>query len=230
MAFQPIIDLRDRSIFSHEALVRGPQGQSAASILSQVNDTNRYAFDQACRVKAIAMASRLKLEGFLNINFLPNAVYEPEACLRHTIKAAETYDFPIDRIVFEITEGEKVEDHAHLIDIIKEYKRRGLKTAIDDFGAGYSGLNLLVEFQPDIIKLDMHLTRAIDQDPVRRAIVRGILGVCRELGLSVIAEGIETQEESDCLADMGIRLMQGFLYARPAFESVIAADSIVYGS
>lgn len=94
----------------------------------------------------------------------------------------------------------------------------GFKTAIDDFGAGHSGLNLLAEFQPDCIKLDMALTRNIDKDRVRRAIVRGIMGTCRELKMEVIAEGVETQGECLALQDEGITIFQGYLFAKPGFE------------
>ncbi len=107
MAFQPIVDIKNKKIFAHEALVRGLENQSAASILAQVNDHNRYRFDQNCRVKAIKLASRLGLDAFLSVNFMPNAVYRPENCIRTTLKAAEKYDFPHDRIIFEVTEGEK---------------------------------------------------------------------------------------------------------------------------
>jgi EAL domain-containing protein (putative c-di-GMP-specific phosphodiesterase class I) len=113
-------------------------------------------------------------------------------------------------------------DKEHLKRIIKEYKRQGFKTAIDDFGAGYSGLNLLAEFQPDLIKLDMELTRRIDSDEVRQAIVRGILGVCQALQIEVVAEGIETIAEFETLRGMGVPYMQGYLLARPGYEQLPA--------
>jgi|SRR5471032_29510 len=106
-AYQPIVDLATRSIYGHEALVRGPNGESAASVLSQVNDDNRYRFDQACRVKAVAGAAKLGMQGYLSINFLPNAVYRPEVCIRSTLEAARKHNFPTDKIIFEVTEGEK---------------------------------------------------------------------------------------------------------------------------
>lgn len=115
-------------------------------MLSRVNADNRYRFDQACRVKAIKVAAELGMTTALSINFLPNAVYRPELCIRTTLEASEQFDFPVSRIIFEITEGEKVEDHSHLREIIQHYKSRGFRTAIDDFGAGYSGLHLLAEF------------------------------------------------------------------------------------
>ena len=122
--------------------------------------------------------------------------------------------------MFEVTEGEQITDHAHLRRIFAEYKSQGFKTAIDDFGAGYAGLNLLAEFQPDFIKLDMALTRNIHTDPVRRAIVSGIVATCRALDLGIIAEGIESAAEYTFLRSLGITLYQGYLFARPAFRAL----------
>jgi len=220
MAFQPIVDVRTRSVFAYEALVRGTAGEPAEAILSQVNHENRYAYDQTCRRTAVALAARLQMPCFVSINFLPNAVYQAATCIRATLEAAREHGFPTSRLIFEITENEELVDKEHLKSIIREYRRQGFKTAIDDFGAGYAGLNLLAEFQPDIIKLDMALVRHIDTDPVRQAIARGILGVCAALDIEVIAEGVETQAEFDLLHGMGINLFQGYLFARPAFEAL----------
>lgn len=219
-AFQPIVDLRTRGVFAHEALVRGPAGEGAGSVLAQVTDANRYRFDQACRVKAIKAAAELDIEECVSINFLPNAIYKPELCIRTTLAAARTHGFPVERIIFEVTEGERVEDGPWFAQILREYKRFGFKTAIDDFGAGYAGLKLLADFQPDLIKIDMDLIRHIDQQPAKQAIVRHLVRLCEEMRIDVIAEGIETPAERDFLRDAGIHLMQGYLFAKPAFMAV----------
>ena len=220
MAFQPIVDVRTRQLFACEALVRGTDGTGAAGILSKVTTDNRYQFDQSCRVKAVELAARLNIPCFVSINFLPNAVYQAATCIRATLEAAKRFNFPVERLIFEITENEQMVDKDHLKSIITEYKRQGFKTAIDDFGAGYSGLNLLAEFQPDIIKLDMALIRDINKDVVKQAIVRGILGVCAALSIEVIAEGVETEAELAFLREQNVHLFQGYLLARPAFEQV----------
>ncbi|MEG5265148.1 EAL domain-containing protein [Pseudomonas sp. JDS28PS106] len=219
-AYQPIVDLRDQSIFAHEALVRGPNGEGAFSVLDQVTDQNRYRFDQKCRVKAIAGAAQLGMAERLSINFLPNAVYRPELCIRSTLEAARQNDFPLDRLIFETLETEHMEHHGHLQHILREYREFGFMTAIDDFGAGYSGLTLLANFQPDLIKLDMDLIRDIHQDRARQAIVRGVVNMCNDLDITVVAEGIERAEERDFLADCGIFLMQGYWFAKPAFKAL----------
>lgn len=220
MAFQPIIDFESKTIFAQEALVRGLNQEPAGEILARLTPDNLYKFDQTCRVKAVALAARLEIESLLSINFLPNAVYKPENCLRTTLKAAAENNFPVERIIFEITEVERVADNNHLKNIVAEYKRHGFKTALDDFGSGYSGLNLLAAFQPDIIKLDMELTRDIDREPVKRIIVKNTIQICRDLGITIIAEGIESREELTVLRDFGLNLFQGYYFAKPAFEAI----------
>lgn len=230
MAFQPIIDLSTGGVYAHEALVRPLGGGGAREILEQITERNRYAFDQACRVKAITLAARLGMQSLLSINFLPNAVYQPAACIRATLDAAERSKFRLDHIIFEVTEAEPSRDPDHLAKIFAEYKRHGMLTAIDDFGAGHSGLNLLAQFRPDIIKIDMALTRNIHSDRTRRVIVRSIAMMCAELGVSLIAEGIESAEEVHCLRDLGIQRFQGYYFARPEIEclpTVRAFDHLI---
>ncbi|WEZ85998.1 EAL domain-containing protein (plasmid) [Rhizobium sp. 32-5/1] len=222
MAFQPIVDIRTNKIFAHEALVRGPNGEGAVSVLSQVQTHNRYAFDQQCRVKAIELAAKLyDLEGDarLSINFMPNAVYEPRACIRLTLATAMKTGFPLDRIIFEFTENEQL-DTKHVLNILRTYRDMGFKTAIDDFGAGHSGLGLLAHFQPDIVKLDMDLIRGIDTDPIRRTVVKHTLQMLEELEIAPLCEGVETVGELQALTDLGVSLIQGYLLAKPSFEQL----------
>jgi EAL domain-containing protein (putative c-di-GMP-specific phosphodiesterase class I) len=226
MAFQPLIDLGARRIYGYEALVRGPNGEPAASVLAQVNDHNRYSFDQACRVKAIQAAAELGLDRRLNINFLPNAVYHPEACLKVTLAAARKYGFPAKLITFEFSESERIIDRPHLKRIIETYRGQGFMTALDDFGAGYAGLTLLADFQPDIIKIDRVLVSGIDADKPRQAIVEGLMATAKSLGISVVAEGVERQQELDALRAMGVSRYQGYLFAKPALGRLIRDDEI----
>ena len=221
MAFQPIIDLGTGAPFAYEALVRGPEGQSAASVLAQVTPETRYAFDQQCRVKAIrtaATAGLLATAAKLSINFLPNAVYEPKACIQLTLETADAIGFPTDRLIFEFTENEQMVDPAHVQTIVDSYRRMGFGTALDDFGAGHAGLNLLARFQPDIIKLDMELIRSLESSLPKRIIIDAIFKMSAKLGVEVIAEGVETNGELNALREIGVRYVQGYLFAKPAFE------------
>lgn len=224
MAFQPIVDMRSRSVYAYESLIRGKDGSGAAEILARVTDKNRYTFDQACRVTAVEMAAQLGVGCFLSINFLPNAVYQAATCIRATLAAARRCNFPVEHLIFEFTESEQAIDQEHLKSIVAEYKRQGFKTALDDFGAGYAGLNLLAEFQPDIIKLDIGLLRGIDHDPVRQTIVRSVLAMCEALHIEVIAEGVERIGEMVLLQSLGVDLFQGFLFALPGLETLPAVD------
>ena len=221
MAFQPIVDLETGRPFAYEALVRGPCGEGAASVLAQVTADNRYAFDQQCRVKAIETAVRsgiLETGARLSINFLPNAVYSPKACIQLTLKTAAATGFPTERLIFEFTEQEEMADPAHVANIVATYRAMGFGTALDDFGAGHAGLGLLARFQPDMLKLDMELIRDIDASLPRRVIVEGVVRMAEALGLTLIAEGVESEAELEALRGLGIRYVQGYLIARPGFE------------
>lgn len=227
-AFQPIVDIHEKRVWSYEALVRGINGEPAFSVLEQVDDNNRYKFDQACRVKIIQLAARLGMKERLNINFFPNAIYKPELCIRTTLAVAKETGFPVKNIVFEITEGEKIRDEKHLTNIINTYKHLGFSMSIDDFGAGYAGLNLLVAYKPDSIKLDIVLIKDIHKHATRQAVVKAILGLCNELHIDLIAEGVETKDEYEFLKGIGIRYFQGYYFARPAFEALETPEYTLY--
>ena len=223
MAFQPVVDVAAGRIYAYEALVRGPEQQSAASVLGQITAANRYAFDQSCRVKAISLASRLGLRhtgANLSINFIPGAMYRPENCVRTTLAAARRHGVPQEHLIFELTENEEITDYDHLARIFDVYRAQSFRTALDDFGAGYSGLSLLAQFRPDVVKLDMSLIRGLDSNARRSTIVRGLADICRKLSTQVVAEGVETAAELAALREIGISLFQGFLFARPGFEQL----------
>jgi len=226
MAFQPIVDIVARRIVSHEALVRGPNGEGAGFVLARVNRENRYAFDQSCRVKAIELASRLGFEGNLSINFLPNAVYAPESCIRTTLEASARAGFPLNRITFEVVEQEDLADIGHLRKILAAYQNYGFRIALDDFGTAYSGLFRLAELKPDIVKLDRALIQGCDTDSARREIIASMVTLCGRLGVKLVLEGVETAGELAALREAGARYTQGFYFARPAFEAAVAAADI----
>jgi EAL domain-containing protein (putative c-di-GMP-specific phosphodiesterase class I) len=225
MAFQPIVDVETGRAFAYEALIRTPDGRPAGEVLRHVTPENRYAFDQSCRVKAIELAARaglIETGARLSINFLPNAVYSPKACIQLTLATAAATQFPTDRLLFEFTENEPMLDADHVANIVRTYAEMGFGTALDDFGAGHAGLTLLARFQPDVIKLDMELVRGIDASLPRRLIVESIARLCDKLGILLIAEGIETEPEFASLRGLGLRYFQGFLLARPGFEHLPA--------
>ena len=229
MAFQPVVDVVEQRIVAQEALVRGLDGQGAGHVLAQLTPENLYAFDQACRVRAIEMAARLGLDRQLNINFLPNAVYEPKACIKLTLEAAARTGFPLDRLTFEIVETETIAQAAHLANIAAEYRRHGFRIALDDFGTGHSGLLRLADLKPDIIKLDRALVADCDQDATRRAILARMVGLGADLGIKIVAEGVERREEVVALRTVGIRFIQGYFFAKPRFEALTLDADIFAG-
>ncbi len=219
-AFQPIVDTHARAVYSHEALVRGLNNEPAYQVIKRYSGHQMAAFDAACRAKAIEVAARIGVDTYLNLNFLPTAASDADFGLNSTIEAAILHSFPQDRIIVEATETEAIADPAQFAKVINEYRRAGMRLAIDDFGAGYSGLNLLSEFQPDIAKLDMGLVRGIESNGPKQAIVRAIAQVCIDLGIDFVVEGVETVDEFSWFNDLGVDLYQGYLFAKPMFEAM----------
>lgn len=217
-AFQPIIHAPTRSIYSYEALIRGPAGEAAASVLEQVPLSAAHVFREQQRIAALESAARLGLSTRININFLPSDLGHSPTAVTSLLAAAKRCGIAVESIILEILESEIIRDSGDFSDRMNPYRTSGLTFAIDDFGAGYAGLNLLAGFQPDLIKIDINLVRGIERNGPRQAIVRGILTTCTDLGIDIVAEGVETVEEYAWFRSEGIELFQGFLFAKPGFD------------
>lgn len=226
MAFQPIVDVQKKEVVGYEALVRGPNGESAGWVLNHIDKAQQYQFDQQCRFKAIETASKLDCRKHLFINFCPNAVQDPNLCIRSILQASGEYEFPVQRLVFEITESEQIEDENKVVQIKDEYHRNGFLTAIDDFGSGYAGLGWLSKIRPDIVKIDMSLIHDINKDHYKLSILKGTLLSCYEMNITVLAEGVETEEEFITLFRHGVRYMQGFYFSKPRLEKLVCLEDI----
>lgn len=222
-AFQPILHVPTRSIFSYEALLRGPAGEPAEAVLKQVSPQHAPAIHEQSRIAALETAARLGLATRINLNFLPSDIGFSPTAVTSILAAASRCDIRPGQIVLEILESDIIRNYGDFTTTMNEYRSSGLTFAIDDFGSGYAGLNLLAEFQPDLVKIDMHLVRGIESNGPRQAIVRGVVRACLDLGIDIIAEGVETLGEYGWFRGEGIDLFQGFLFARPEFE-VLAAD------
>lgn len=219
-AFQPIVDVITRRVYAHEALIRGLGGEPAFHVLNRVPVDLKYPFDEASRAAAITRAVALGLNTHLNLNCLPLGLSRGDGPLAGTVAAAARCGLPLHRIVLEVTESEAVTDPAHLSAQLQDHRAQGLKVAIDDFGAGYAGLNLLADFQPDQVKIDMGLVRGIHRHGPRQAIVRAIMQACDDLAIDVVVEGVESMDECSWFLDHGARLFQGYLFAKPLFEGL----------
>lgn len=218
MAFQPIFDIATGQVFAHEALVRSPAGGPAAEVMRHVHRRTRYSFDRKCRIKAIAMAAALGLDSRLSLNCMPDVVMDPDTCIRATLIAADHYGLDPARLIFEFDERHYLRDPQHLRAVMAGYRRHGFLTAIDNFSTGFAGLGALCDRQTDMIKLDRTLIHGIDSDAERQRIVRSIAGLCADLGLLCIAEGVESQVEFDALRHLGVAHIQGCYLREPLME------------
>ncbi len=219
--FQPIVSLQDPTeIFAHEALLRGIDNDgshlSPAGLFHQARQAGLlFQLDLAARRSAIINAVRQGVTSRLFVNFSPSAIYDPVYCLRTTVGAIREGGLDRSKVVFEVVESDKADDPQHLQNILDHYRAAGFKVALDDVGAGYGNLNLMNRLGPDYIKLDMELTRDVDQDPYKAMVVSKLLEMANELGIESIVEGIETKGEFDWARDHGARYAQGYYIARP---------------
>lgn len=218
MSFQPVIDAAANQVLSHEALVRGPSGRSEATVMARVTPENQQDFDRKCRITAIETASALGMKEDLSINFMPSAVNNAEELIEHVQWTAEEFDFPLNRIHLEYSELDRPSNMAHLKEICRLTRRAGLRTVIDDFGAGHSSLLRLSALRPTVVKLDQAFVRKIDGDPRRRSIISGIQAICLDLDITLVGKGVETQEEFDALVNCGVDVFQGNFLAEPMLE------------
>ena len=219
-AFQPIVDARNQEIISYEALVRGPHGEPSASVFAQVPKYDFSRFDEVCRSKAIYLASRLKIPKRLNLNLSAQSIYQIDLSIMTTFQASINSGIPVENIIFEVLEMESLTDQRNLLRYLRLIQEFGFTTAIDDFGAGYSGLKLLAEYQPNYIKLDRFLIGNIHQDYVKQTVFTGVQHICERLAIEIVAEGVENAGEYHWLREAGISIFQGYYFARPAFEAL----------
>ena len=217
--YQPIISLRDSSILGFEALSRGPE----ESCLFLPNDLFRVAgecnylwdLELVCRTKALESAFRQKKDIKIFINVNPNVMHDSKFKDGFTEDFIKSYSKNPEDIVFELTERSAVDDIEGFKHTVMHYKNQSYHIAIDDAGAGYSGLNLISDIHPHFIKLDMQLIRGINKNGFKRALVKGMYEFSKTSNTLLIAEGIETEEELRVLINMGIQYGQGYLIQRP---------------
>jgi EAL domain-containing protein (putative c-di-GMP-specific phosphodiesterase class I) len=220
VAFQPIVDVETRRVVMQEALLRGPAGEPAGWVLGRVPPRAMHGFDAVCRARAVEAASSLELcQMLLTLNVAPQSLADPAGCLRQLRATLFDHGLHPRDTLLELSEEEGAPACPILARFAAIARAEGYLVALDDFGAGSSGLVRLLACRPSHIKLDRELLRGVDHDPARAAIIRSTLTFAAELGIEVIAEGVETQEEYQLLHRLGIRLFQGYLFARPALEA-----------
>jgi EAL domain-containing protein (putative c-di-GMP-specific phosphodiesterase class I) len=213
IAFQPIVDGRSRRTIGFEALMRSNEPTmptpsallDAAERLGRIHDVGRRV--RECTAAAFEDDRDGSLV-FVNLHaadLLDDHLFDERAPLT---KLAH-------RVVLELTERAAISDVSDARHRTAELRRRGFKIAIDDLGAGYAGLTSFATFEPEIVKLDMSLVRGIESSAVKRLIVGRIAGLCHDLQMRVVAEGIETRAELECMLELGCEYLQGYLLGHP---------------
>lgn len=226
--FQPVVD-RDGCVWGYECLMRARDDNgepiSPATIFEWARADNLlFMLDRVARETHIENAHRATTaEGarFL-INFLPTVIYEPAFCLRTTFEALKATDLSPERFIFEVVETEEVQDNDRLREILDYYRANGFGVALDDIAAGYSGLTLLAELEPDLLKIDRRIVERADHSASHASICRSLIELAHQSGKSILAEGIETEAQHRFMRELGVDLFQGFLFGRPAPEPVLA--------
>jgi EAL domain-containing protein (putative c-di-GMP-specific phosphodiesterase class I) len=212
MAYQPIVRARDGSVFAWEALLRThePKVAGPPAFLEMAEHLGRLRdLGRAIRDTVASAASRSRgVMFFVNLHLddlLDERLYDADAPL--SVCAHE--------IVLEITERSSIESVPDIRDRVSRLRALGFRLAVDDLGSGYAGLTSFALLEPDFVKLDRALVAGIDGDPTKRRLVGAIVSVSREMGIPVVAEGIERPEEKDAVSALGCDLLQGFLFGRP---------------
>ncbi len=211
MVFQPIVDVVDGSVVMSEALCRfdAPSTRTPDRWFADAWRVGLGApLELAAADMALADIERLPDGCRMSLNVSPTFLEHP------LVDELLAWPHP-DRIVLEITEHVECEDFARTRQILTPLRERGILVSLDDAGSGYSSLQRLVALEPDIIKLDLELVRGIDHDPVRRSMARALVHFAADVGSKVVAEGVEAPRELNTLGELGVRLIQGFLIARP---------------
>ena len=218
--YQPILDFRTDTVLGWEALARGPEGSSFRSpvmLFQTAEELGRlFALEKLCREAAIRNVGELRDGQKLFLNIHPKTMADPAFSPGQTLELMEKYSLTPDNIVFEITEQHSVQDFDLFYRTLAHYRSQGFQIAVDDAGAGYAGLTLIAELQPDYIKLDKSLIADIHKDPVKRALVETTATFADKIGSRIIGEGIESKEQAVCLKDIGVHCGQGYFLARPA--------------
>lgn len=213
IAFHPIVDPKKQTIFGYEALLRSSEPAlphpgavlEAAERLGQLDTLGRIIRDRASSEFVAEQRSELLFVNLHVTDLLDPHLLSPSSSLSQTAKS----------VVLEITERSSLDHVTDLRSRIATLRELGFRIAVDDLGAGYAGLSTFALLEPEYVKLDMSLIRGIDVKVTQQKIVRSLTSLCREMGIRVVAEGVETRSERDALIDLDCDLLQGFLFAKP---------------
>ena len=212
MYFQPIVDLGSGAVVGSEALARFSDDPSRPPD-QRFREATEAGLGAELELAAIRMA-------LAEVGNAPQGTYisvnASHRVAMHEGLLALLDEAPVERLVVEITEHEPVEDYGALTSGLQVLRRRGVRIAIDDAGAGFSSLRHTLRLEPDIVKLDISITRDVDRDRGRRALASALISFADEMGMAIVAEGVETAAERATLLELGVPFGQGYLFAKPA--------------
>ncbi len=230
--FQPIFAIDRQQILGYEALSRGPNDSALCSpgaLFSCATTLNKLSeLELLCRETAIKTFAALNLRGKLFLNVSPNTLLDPEHPKGQTLSLLKKHGLGAHQVVIELTEQDKVDDTNLLLSAVEHYRELGFSIAIDDLGAGYSGLKQWSEIQPDIVKIDRYFIDECDCSVVKREFLKSISELAKATNTRVIAEGIERPEELHLLSKLGINNVQGFLLERPSAQPSIEFNAHMF--
>lgn len=222
--FQPILDFRLRAILGYEALMRGPEGSplhrpdqlfGAAARLGLTND-----LEHLCRQASLRAFAAQRLAGRLFLNVTPGCLLDPRLMNGHTRDLLNVLGIAPNRIVLELTENQQITDMPGILEALQHYRGRGFLIAIDDLGEGFANLRMWSELRPEFVKIDKHFIHGIAEDRIKFHFVRAMQDLAEICNASLVAEGIERNQDFVCLRDMGIACGQGYFIARPESHPV----------
>ncbi|AHC13923.1 EAL domain protein [Salinispira pacifica] len=219
--FHPIRNAENPEIiYGREVLLRGVDRDGNSVNPGIIFSVARKAdllfyLDREARISAVNRASEKRLKEKLFINFNPTSIYSPDYCLKTTMEAIEATQFRPEDIVFELVESDYIRDIPRMLEIVDFYRSNGFQVALDDLGSGYSSLNLLHQLHPDIVKLDMDMVMGVSSDTFKQSILKSIIELSRQMKITTIAEGVEDEDDYRWVKNLGVDLVQGFLFGKP---------------
>ena len=217
--YQPIVSLTDGQIFGYEALSRISDDYLEMNIEQMFRTADKmdraWELETLCRTKALEGAIDLDTGKKLFLNVNPNIIHDHGFRNGFTKSRLDEYGLDFHNVIFEVTERVSIADNDAFLSSINHYKNQNYGIAIDDVGAGYSGLNILSDVRPNLIKLDMNLIRDIDKDEIKQLLCKAMADFGQSAGIKLIAEGIETEEELETLIKLNVDFGQGYFLGIP---------------
>ncbi len=230
--FQPIVSLQHQQIFGYEALIRGPSASPLHSPINLFNTANRHGrlaeLDLLCRETVIRRYGELGLTGKLFINTSPAALLQNDYPHGLTLQFLQEAGLSPEQVVIELTEQYPIDDYDLMRKATRHYREMGFSIAIDDLGAGYSGLRTWSELKPDFVKLDRHFLQNIHEDRQKRQFVQSMIDIAQSIGCQVIGEGVEIRQEYLAAQGLDMQFAQGYYFARPSRHPQPTLDDTLF--